>query len=252
MAAFRTLWRALLSLYEETLTLIGGNLAALVLNLPLGIVLFVVGLPLAPMLASPVQGPEENNGVQWLVALIAWLMPFLPTPGNVALAGVSQVAAGPDVPNLQLFRRALGAHWRIALRCTLISVVVLVALIWNIGFYLTVSTGWLRFVSIIWLYGALFWLSLHIHLVPLMVHVVEPRVLNLYKRAAFITLGHFGYTFLLMIALLILGFIAVVFLPLYVLAGGAYISMVQAHALREVRRRHGDLVVEPEEEVSRL
>jgi hypothetical protein len=49
-----------------------------------------------------------------------------------------------------------------------------------------------------------------------------------------------------------MGFAAVVFLPVYVLIGCAFISLVQAQALREIRRRHGDLVAETEEEVSRL
>ena len=41
-------------------------------------------------------------------------------------------------------------------------------------------------------------------------------------------------------------------MPVYVLVAPAFISLVQAHALREIRRRHGDLVAETEEEVSRL
>jgi len=37
-----------------------------------------------------------------------------------------------------------------------------------------------------------------------------------------------------------------------VLVVGAFVSLVQAQALREVRRRHGEIVDEPEEEASRL
>jgi hypothetical protein len=41
--------------------------------------------------------------------------------------------------------------------------------------------------------------------------------------------------------------------PVYALLGTAFVSLVQAHALREIRRRHGDLESEePEEEVIRL
>ena len=36
------------------------------------------------------------------------------------------------------------------------------------------------------------------------------------------------------------------------LLGLAFVSLAQAHALREIRRRHGDLPVEVEEEASRL
>ena len=252
MAAFRTLWTALLGLYQEMLPLVGGNLAALALNVPVGVILFLASLPLAPLLGQPRPGTEDNVGVQWLIALIAWLMPFLPTPGNVALAGLTRVAAGPDLPRFAHFMQSLNAHWRLALRCTVLSVIVLAGLVWNVIFYATVASDWVRFASILWLYGTLFWLSLHVYLVPLLVHIAEPRLLDLYKRAAFVTLGHFGYTFVLLIVLLALGFMTVLFLPMYVLIGGVFINLVQTHALREIRRRHGDLVVEPEEEVGRL
>jgi hypothetical protein len=42
-----------------------------------------------------------------------------------------------------------------------------------------------------------------------------------------------------------------VFLPVYVLVGTAFVSLVQAHAFREIRRRHGDLVVEVEADEGR-
>ena len=87
----------------------------------------------------------------------------------------------------------------------------------------------------------MFWLSLHIYLVPLLVHVAEPRVFDLYRRAAFVALGHAGYTFVLLVLLLIVTVAAVSFLPVYVLVALAFVSLAQAHALREIRRRHGDL-----------
>src|ERR1041385_2655291 len=102
MAGFRTLWAALVSLYEETLVLILGNMAALALNVPIGLALFLIGLPFA--------GPTEAGGSQWLLVTIAWLLPFLPTPGNVALAGLAYVAAGPDVPHFAAFRDSLRLH----------------------------------------------------------------------------------------------------------------------------------------------
>jgi uncharacterized membrane protein YesL len=253
MAAFRTLWTGFVGLYEDTLPFVGGNVAALVLNLPVALAMFLVGLAALPLFrpAEPGFG-GENSGVSWLVVGIAWLLPFLPTPGNVALAGLTRVATSRDVPRFEHFRQALRLHWRIALRCTPISVLVFLGLVWNVGFYATLASDWLRFVSIVWLYGTLFWLSLHLYLVPLMVHVVEPRVLDLYKRSAFIALGHFGYTLVVVGVLLTLGLLTIVFVPIYVLVGSVFINLVQSYALREIRRRHGDLVVEVDEEVSRL
>jgi uncharacterized membrane protein YesL len=244
MAAFRTLWTALVGLYEETLVLVGGNLAALALNLPLGLLLFLIGLPFV----SNGDGP----GSQWLVAVIAWLMPYVPTPGNIALAGLTRVAAGPDAPRFFQFKDSLRRHWRLALKCTAVSLVVEAGLVWNVFFYFGLGSGWIQFVGILWLYATVFWLSMHIYLVPLVVHVGEPRLFDIYRRSAFIALGHPVYTLLLLVVLLIVGFAAVVFLPVYLLVAASFVSLTQAHALREIRRRHGDLVVEPEEEVGRL
>ena len=112
MAAFRTLWMALVSLYEETLVLVGANLAAVGINLPLGGVLFAVGLILLPS--------ADTSYTQLLVLVIASLLPFIPTPGNVALAGLTRVAAGPDVPRFFQFRATLRERWVLALRCCVV------------------------------------------------------------------------------------------------------------------------------------
>jgi hypothetical protein len=243
MAAFRTLWLALVSFYDETFVLVTGNLAALACNLPIGLALFLIALPFV--------GSDEGSA-QWLAVTIAWLVPFLPTPGNVALAGLTRVAAGPDVPRFADFRGGLRAHWRLALRCSSVSLIVTVVLVANVFFYAVLGSGWLRLASILALYGTLFWLSLHLYLVPLLVHVAEPRLLDLYRRSAFVALGHPGYSIVLLLAVLAICLGTVVFLPVYVLVTTAFVSVVQAHALREIRRRHGDLLPEADEEVSRL
>jgi uncharacterized membrane protein YesL len=244
MTAFRTLWTALVVFYEETTVLLAGNLTALALNVPILAAFFLIGLAFI--------GMDEGSSMGWLFALSAWLLLFLPTPGNVALAGLTRIAAGPDVPRFAAFREAAHTHWRLAVRCSLVSLAVTAALAANVYFYLFLTTGWLRFATILWLYGLLFWLSLHLYLVPLLVHVDGPRVLDLYRRAAFIALGHPGYTIVLLVVLMAVGFAMVVFLPVYVLVGLSMTSLVQATALREIRRRHGDLPAETEEEATRL
>jgi len=244
MTALRTLWMALVGLYEDTLVLVAANVAAFALNLVIGLVVVVVAL------VFPVV--QDDVARQWLIGIVLWMLWYVPTPGNLALGGLAQVAAGPDIPRFAAFRDALRTHWRLALRCTAASTLITLALVWNVWFYYNVGTGWLQLVSILWLYLTLFWLSLHIYVVPLVLHVAEPRMFDVYRRAAFLALGHAGYTIVLLLAVLVIGALSVVFLPVYLLVSGAYISLVQAHALREIRRRHGDLVAETDEEVSRL
>jgi hypothetical protein len=243
MGAFRTVWTALVSLYEETLVLLGGNLSALALNIPIALILFML---------IHLFVPADSEFVADLsVPILGWLVP---TPGNLALAGLTRVAAGPDLPRLLDFRESLRSRWKLAGRCTCVSLVVLCLLVWNVIFYVSLGSGWPLLVTIFWLYALLFWLSLHLYVIPLSVHVVEPGLVDLYRRAAFIALGHAGYTLVLLVLLLAIATAAVAFLPVYVLVATAFLSLAQAHALREIRRRHGDLVVDAEsleEEVSR-
>jgi uncharacterized membrane protein YesL len=242
MAAPRTLWLALISLYEDTATLVLGNLAWVVSNVPLFLVLALILVPFGTSVPGA-SGPE------WVLVLIAWILLFLPSPANVALQALASVAAGPDVPRVAVFWHSLRQSWRLSLVCFAISLAIAVALLANVYFYAVLSTGWLRFFAIVWLYGALFWFSMHVYLSPLLVHVAEPKILDIYRRAALIALGHPIFTVLILFGILILGSLSLIFLPAYALVGPAYLAMIQAHAFREIRRRHGDLVPEPDEEL---
>jgi uncharacterized membrane protein YesL len=178
--------------------------------------------------------------------LPAWALLLLPTPGAVGLGGLASVAAGLEAPRLQLFWDGLRARWRLSIGCCLVSLVGTIALVSNLYFYAVLSSGWPRFLAILWLYALVFWLGMHLYLVPLAHHVRRPRLVDLYRRAALISLGHAGSTLLLVMLVLVLGLLSVVLLPAYVLVGGAYVALVQAHAFREIRRRHGDLPIAPE------
>jgi uncharacterized membrane protein YesL len=195
---------------------------------------------------------EGGMGPQSMMILIAWLFLFTPSPGSVGLAALAAAAAGPDVPRMSVFWQAVRVRWRLSLVCMLVSGIVAVALLANLYFYAVVGTDWMRYASFLWLYATLFWLGMHVYLLPLLVHVQEPKLFDLYRRSALITLGHPIYTLLLLIGMVLVGSLTLIFLPIYVLIGGAYIAMVQAHGFREIRRRHGDLPVETDEGMKAL
>jgi uncharacterized membrane protein YesL len=232
MPALRVLWLALVSLYDETIALVVGNLLWLAFNLPVFLLLAALGLPFT-----------DSGSVGWLVVGLAWLLLLLPTPAGVALGALAREAAGPDVPRRTAFWDGLRARWRLGLACGLVSLLVTLAIAFNIAFYATRTEGLLRLTTILWLYGLWFWLGMHIYLVPLLHHVQEPRLLDLYRRAALITLGQAVPTLLLVLVLLLVGALAIVLLPAYVLVAAAFVAVAQAHAFREVRRRLGDLSV---------
>ena len=239
MPALRVLWHALVGLYDEMITLVLGNLLWVCLNLPVYLLLLAVGVPF-------LGGGVPESGPGWLLLLPAWLLILLPTPAGIALGGLASVATGPDAPHARLFWEALRTRWRLALGCCGLSLVGTVALLANLYFYAVLSSGWPRVLTILWLYAIVLWAGMHVYLVPLLHHVRRPRLLDLYRRAALIALGHAGYTLVVVLGILLLGLSSVLFLPAYLLVGGAYVALAQAHAFREIRRRHGDLVVAPE------
>src|SRR3981081_4342139 len=114
MSAFRTVWAALVGLYEETLVLLLGNVVALGLNLPIGLVVFLLVTLASVFFGLPILGTSEDASPSWLLVAIAWLMTLMPTPGNVDLAGLTRVAAGPDAPSFALFRATLRSPRRLA------------------------------------------------------------------------------------------------------------------------------------------
>jgi uncharacterized membrane protein YesL len=234
MPALRVLWSALVSLFDETIALVIGNVLWFLLNLPVFLVLVIGGLLFVP-----------PDWVGWLIAGLGWLMLLLPTPAAVALGALAAEAAGPEVPRLARFWAALRTSWRLALACCGVSLAVSALITFNLVFYARMD-GLVRLASILWLYAGLFWFGLHVYLVPLLHHVQAPRLLDVYRRAALIALGHAPQTLLLLLAVVVLGLLSLAVLPAYVLVAGALVSLVQAHALREVRRRHGDLAVAAE------
>ena len=232
MPALRVLWLALVSLYDETIALVGGNLLWLAFNVPVFVLLAGLGLPFA-----------DSGSVGWLLVGLAWLLLILPTPAGVALGALAREAVGPDVPRRAAFWDGLRARWRLGLACGAVSLLVTLAIVFNVAFYATRTEGLLRLTTILWLYGLWFWFGMHVYLVPLLHHLQEPRLLDLYRRAALITLGQAVPTLLLVLLILLFGAVTIVFLPAYALVAAAFVALAQAHAFREVRRRLGDLSV---------
>ena len=136
MAAFRTLWAALVGLYEETLVLLLGNLAALALNLPLGLALFLIGARRACSHSRGGSGDDSGGGSQWLLVAIAWLLPFLPTPGNVAPGRPARTSRLALTRRASVqFRRQPAHALAAALQLLPVSLVILLALVANVYFY---------------------------------------------------------------------------------------------------------------------
>lgn len=236
-AAPRVLWSALVALWDETIILIGANLVWTALAIPLYLAMFIA-LQAVGAFAS---GSGDATWIGWTALVPALLLPQLPTPGGVGLGAMAQVATGGEVPRFSHFRAALRREWRRSLLLWLIGFVVAALLGGNAVFYATILTGWPRLATILWAYGLLFWLALQVYLVPLLLHLPEPRLADLYRRAALLTLAHPFFTATLAVALLLVAVLGLVVPIAYPLVVGAYAALVHQAALRHLRRLHGDL-----------
>ena len=243
MPAPRVLWRALVSLWDESLAFLGANVLWFLCNLPFALVLVLV---LVPVATAP-GGADPAAGTAPPLVLAAWLLLFLPTPGSVGLGAVAEVGAGLDAPRTRLlFWPAVRAHWRPATVMFVVSLIGTAVLLVNMYFYALSSSPWLRIASILWLYALLFWLGMQLYLVPLLLHLPDARLLDVYRRAALITLGHPISTLVLVIAVVIVGILCVILLPAYFLVAGSLVGLISAHAFRAIRRKLGEL---PDEEI---
>ena len=235
--AFRVLWAALVGLYDEALVLIRGNLFWLMLAIPLYVATAALLLPIALMGA----GSDSGSALAWPFLLPAPLLVMLPSPGSIGLGALAAVIARHDSPPFEECLASVRRYWRRGLLLFAISAVGLAVLAGNLVFYASVAPGVLRFAAIVWLYALLFWLALQTYLVPLLLRVPGASVLDLYRRASLLTLGHPVLSLVLVVMLLVLAVLSLAALPAFVLVMASYAALAQALAFRMLRVRHQDL-----------
>jgi uncharacterized membrane protein YesL len=230
------LWAATVGLFDETSVLVRGNLAWVALTLPLYLVVLLILLPFAAG-----AGDSETNAPGWPFVVSAWLVAIMPTPGGYGLARLARAAAAGDAPRFQelthdprsSLTRGTGLFLVSTLGCVLVAA--------NGVFYLSASNEWVKLVAILWLYAGLFWIALQTYLLPLALYVERPRVPDLYRRAAVLTIAHPMFSILIGLMLSALALVSALALPVYLLLTGAFVALARAHAFRLVRRQLGDL-----------
>ncbi len=230
MSPLRVLWAAFVGLYDETIALVGGNVAWLLTGIPPLAVLTFLLVTFVPL---------EGEASAWPIAAAALLLLFVPTPGALALGDLARTTASGEAPVLRGYWSALARTWRLGSRLFVASVLGFALL--AVYFYASVASGPARLLAIIWIYALLFWLGMQFWVVPLALHLDRPRVFDIYRRAALLTLGNMPFTFILVIGIFLLDAASVALVPLYLTAIGAFAALVEAFAFRALRRRHGDL-----------
>lgn len=178
--------------------------------------------------------------VWWLCALVVILLP----PATVGLVYLANEIA---------HERRIG--WRMALEGArlffwrswlvfLVSLVGTAVLTINVLFYLNLDNI-LRYVTILWIYVLLIWLTAQVYVFPLLVVMEEPRVLVIYRNALLLALSQPLFTVLLLIIMVVLTvFSALIPIFLILITPGLWAlasTLGLAHLLDIVRRvQEGD------------
>jgi uncharacterized membrane protein YesL len=265
LAALRVLWRALVSFYDEALLLIRANVVWFVGTIPF----FLLILALSWLFVPPTE--PDSPPLVWPLLLAAFAVLILPSPFAIGLYGLAAVIVTGDTPDFRVFWTSLRRWWRRGLAMFAISALVLVALVFNTWFYVSVTEGWLQAVSVLWLYAILFWITLQVYLIPLLIASEEPEpsdargrgddergeqepgagpplsLRGLYRRAAILTLANPMFSLLLLAGAVLSALLSTLVPPIYPLVAMAYVALIGARGLRHLRDKY--LPPDPEEAV---
>jgi uncharacterized membrane protein YesL len=235
----RVTWQTLVGLNDELVPLVKGNLIWFLCTLPLAFLLFLVLALLA--------GPSESENPTVLPAfLTALLVLLLPNPAAGGLYGLAAVIEEGESPQFSSYWEALRAYWRRGLALFAIGLGGVLLSLFNLTFYLN-SGGWLALLSILWLYGLVFWLCLQQYLFPLLVYSSDKRLWRLYQKATYLTLGHPLFSLVLLVVAVLFVLLSTLALPLFPLGSMAFMALLGTRALGALREHYGEKRREPSE-----
>jgi hypothetical protein len=238
VTAGRALWRSLVHLYDESLMMIKANVVWFIGSIPFFLIVMIGSWVLVPPIETD-EGP-----VIWPVLLSAFLTMVVPNPFSLGIyALASEVVAG-ETPEFALYWRTLRRLWKRGIVLYLIGAGVLVGLMFNTSFYLSLAAGWTQAISILWLYAMLFWITMQAYLGPLLFssdESVSPSGVplgTLYKRAAILTVANPILSLAIFLTSVLLLIISAIAIPIYPLIVEAYFVLVGSRALRELRLKY--------------
>jgi uncharacterized membrane protein YesL len=191
--AFRIAWWSLRDTYAELFVLVGANLLALALSIPI------------------VTGPPALAGLHNLGFHVA----------NGKRVEFSLFWEG--------FKDYFGDSWKLAALNALIFGVLGV----DVWFYLVKVQGAWRVVGLIGLWMLLIWTVAQLYTFPLLVRQEERKLSLLLKNAVLLTLAYPGFSLTTALLLGLLLALSLAFPVAFVLVGLSFAAVMGAHALRQ-------------------
>lgn len=203
--ALRVTWQSLKDLWEEFVLLIMMNilwsLAAL--------------LAIAPLLLLGASNPILGLALSFV---LFWILPIV----TGALCFVTNQVVRGNAVGWGTFATGLRRYWLKSLIVTVINLVVLVLIAFNVQFYAFVLQGtWTIFAVSIWVIIGIYWLIVQIYWFPMLLELENEKVLLSLRNALalpIITPGFSLTIFLVLILLAVLCIVLTVPLPLFMAA----------------------------------
>ena len=169
VAGAAVLWRALVYFWDESLLLIRANVTWFVGSLPL----YLVTVGVCTLFISPVEADVDAPTMwPWLVS--AFVLLLVPSPMSAGVYAICMPIVHGETPEFAVFWQAVRRWWKRTLIMYVIGAVVFGGLIFNTTFYMSVTTGLLQAVAILWVYAIIYWLTIQAYLLPLLVLAVIP------------------------------------------------------------------------------
>ena len=203
--ALRVTWQSLKDLWEEFVLLIMMNilwsLAAL--------------LAIAPLLLLGASNPILGLALSFV---LFWILPIV----TGALCFVTNQVVRGNAVGWGTIATGLRRYWLKSLIVTVINLVVLVLIAFNVQFYAFVLQGtWTIFAVSIWVIIGIYWLIVQIYWFPMLLELENEKVLLSLRNALalpIITPGFSLTIFLVLILLAVLCIVLTVPLPLFMAA----------------------------------
>jgi uncharacterized membrane protein YesL len=273
MSGGAVLWRAMVHFWDESLLLIRTNLTWFVTIIPLYLVT-VVAIIVVNGLAqwfggAAIDAEAEASSLPWILA--AFMLVVLPSPPSAGVYTIAMYIVHGETPEFSVFWQSLRRWWKRTLMLYLIGAALLGGLIFNTIFYMSITTGMLQAISVLWVYAIIFWLTLQAYLLPLLVQsvvppptsttdddgwpldeerraerartrakapepspspIVEPALMDLYKRAAILALANPIFSLVLFFGVVITLALSTFAMPVYPLLAMSFVALIHTRGYR--------------------
>ncbi len=154
-------------------------------------------------------------------------------PVTAALFHVAHEQVHERVPSWQKFKEGFLTYWRRGWIMGIVYDLVLTVTLVDLWFYLRHFHGAWKYMFFLWVYVLIIWLGASLYLWPMVVGMEDFSLVTILRNALLITLGFPVYTFVLVLAMVVVGAIGVVLPVIGVLAFPAWAALVSEWALTD-------------------